>query len=88
VYGLQTMVTMMVCLVLWRIKRPEQLKGYPPGDLGRPPGLARAPEVKTVRRKQAQFAHEGEAWLPQLRAIAGTPMPITIAFSPIRVEIL
>jgi hypothetical protein len=60
-YGLQTTVTLMVFLALWRIKRPEQLKGHSPGDLGRPLGLARVPEVKTVRRKLAQLAHEGEA---------------------------
>jgi hypothetical protein len=60
-YGLQTMVSLMVFLALWRIKRPEQLKGYSPGDLGRSLGLERVPEVKTVRRKLAKLAGRGVA---------------------------
>jgi hypothetical protein len=51
VYGLETLVTLMVFMALWRIKRPEQLKSYPPVDLGKALGMPRAPEVKTVRRK-------------------------------------
>ena len=60
-YGLQTMATLMIFLALWRVKRPEQLKGHSPGDLGKSLGLDRAPEVKTVRRKLAQLAFEGKA---------------------------
>ena len=60
-YGLQTMVTVMVFLALWRVKRPEHLKGLPPWDLGRALGLPRVPEVKTVRRKLAQLAAQGQA---------------------------
>jgi len=47
VYGLQTVVSLMVVyLGLWRIKRPEHLKGHSPWDLGRVMGLERAPEVR------------------------------------------
>lgn len=60
-YGLQTMATLMIFLALWRVKRPEQLKGHSPGDMGRSLGLERVPEVKTVRRKLAQLAFEGKA---------------------------
>ncbi len=61
VYGLQTMVTLMVSLALWRIKRPERLKDYSPQDLGMALGLPRVPEVKTIRRKLAQMAERGKA---------------------------
>jgi len=60
-YGLQTMATLMICLALWRVKRPEHLKGLAPWDLGRALGLPRAPEVKTVRRKLAKLAGHGQA---------------------------
>jgi len=60
-YGLQSVVTLMVFLALWRIKRPEQLKGRSPQDLGKALGLERVPEVKTVRRKLAQLAGFGLA---------------------------
>lgn len=60
-YGLELLVTLMVLLALWRIKRPEQLKSVAPVELGRALGLPRAPEVKTVRRKLAQLAKQGLA---------------------------
>jgi hypothetical protein len=43
-------------LALLRIPRPETLKEYAPGDLGRIVGLDRLPEVKTLRRKLARLA--------------------------------
>jgi hypothetical protein len=61
IYGLQTMVTLMVSLALWRIKRPEHLKGFSPQELGKVLGLPRAPEVKTVRRKLGQLARREQA---------------------------
>jgi transposase len=55
-YGLRTLVvTLFVCALL-RIKRPENLKEYAPGDLGQLVGLDRMPEVKTLRRKLSQLA--------------------------------
>ena len=55
-YGLRTTVVTLFLLALLRIKRPENLKEYGPGDLGRIVGLDRAPEVKTVRRKLSRMA--------------------------------
>lgn len=55
-YGLRTTVVSLFLLALLRIKRPENLKEYGPGDLGRILGLDRAPEVKTVRRKLSRMA--------------------------------
>lgn len=55
-YGLRTTLVASVLLVLLRIPRPEMLKEYAPGDLGRVIGLDRMPEVKTLRRKLARLA--------------------------------
>lgn len=55
-YGLRTTLVTSVLLALLRIPRPETLKEYSPGDLGRIVGLDRIPEVKTLRRKLARLA--------------------------------
>src|SRR5437899_2752255 len=55
-YGLRTTLVAYVLLALLRIPRPEALKEYSPGELGRIVGLARMPEVKTLRRKLSQLA--------------------------------
>ena len=55
-YGLRTTLVAYILLALLRIPRPETLKEYAPGDLGRIVGLDRLPEVKTLRRKQARLA--------------------------------
>jgi DNA-binding CsgD family transcriptional regulator len=55
-YGLRTTLVAYVLLALLRIPRPEALKEYPPGELGRIVGLDRIPEVKTLRRKLARLA--------------------------------
>ena len=55
-YGLRTTLVAYVLLALLRIPRPEALKEYPPGELGRLVGLDRMPEVKTLRRKLARLA--------------------------------
>ena len=55
-YGLRTTLVAYVLLALLRIPRPETLKEYPPGELGRMVGLDRVPEVKTLRRKLSQLA--------------------------------
>jgi hypothetical protein len=60
-YGLECFVNVMVFLALWRIKKPEDLKGHQPEVLGRSLGLPRVPEVKTVRRKLALLAGRGKA---------------------------
>ena len=55
-YGLRTTLVAYLLLALLRIPRPETLKEYAPGDLGRIVGLDRLPEVKTLRRKLARLA--------------------------------
>src|SRR6266581_5389924 len=55
-YGLRTTLVAYVLLALLRIPRPEALKEYSPGELGRIVGLDRMPEVKTLRRKLSQLA--------------------------------
>jgi DNA-binding CsgD family transcriptional regulator len=55
-YGLRTTLVAYVLLAILRIPRPETLKEYPPGELGRIVGLDRMPEVKTLRRKLARLA--------------------------------
>lgn len=55
-YGLRTTLVAYILLALLRIPRPETLKEYVPGDLGRIVGLDRLPEVKTLRRKLARLA--------------------------------
>jgi DNA-binding CsgD family transcriptional regulator len=55
-YGLRTTLVAYILLALLRIPRPETLKEYAPGDLGRIVGLDRIPEVKTLRRKLAKLA--------------------------------
>jgi len=55
-YGLRTTLVACILLALLRIPRPETLKEYAPGNLGRIIGLDRVPEVKTLRRKLARLA--------------------------------
>ncbi len=55
-YGLRTTIVSLVLLALLRIPRPEALKEYSPGGLGRIIGLDRMLEVKTLRRKFARLA--------------------------------
>jgi hypothetical protein len=60
-YGLRTSLLTWLFMALWRIKRPEALKEHSPQEPGRVPGLDRAPEVKTLRRKLARLAAAGRA---------------------------
>ena len=55
-YGLRTTLVAYILLALLRIPRPEALKEYAPGSLGRIVGLDRLPEVKTLRRKLVNLA--------------------------------
>jgi transposase len=50
-YGLNSVVATLAFMALLRIRTPEQLSSYAPGEFGRLLGLDRAPEVKTLRRK-------------------------------------
>src|SRR5438093_2205840 len=55
-YGLRTTLVAYILLALLRIPRPETLKEYAPGNLGRIVGLDRLLEVKTLRRKLSRLA--------------------------------
>jgi hypothetical protein len=69
-YGLRSIVTTLVAMALLRIKRPEQLKGFDPTALGALVGLARAPEMKTLRRKLALLARDEAKVKELVRAMA------------------
>ena len=60
-YGVRSLITVLFAMALLRIKRPEKLKKYSPSALGRVLGIARAPEMKTVRRKVGSLAAREEA---------------------------
>jgi hypothetical protein len=55
-------------MALARIRRPEQLRHHPPGELGRAVGLDRVPEVRTLREKIARMAATGNPgqWMREL----------------------
>lgn len=63
IYGLRATMLVLAVLALLRRPRPEDLKGADPATLGDVLGLLRAPEVKTVRRKLAEFARAKKAHL-------------------------
>lgn len=60
-YGLNTMVATLVLMALLRIRTPEELSSYSPGEFGLLLGLDRAPEVKTVRRKLGELGMRGSS---------------------------
>jgi hypothetical protein len=55
-------------MALARIRRPEQLRHHPPGELGKTIGLDRVPEVRTLREKIARMAATGNPgqWMRDL----------------------
>ena len=55
-------------MALARIRRPEQLRHHPPGELGKAIGLDRVPEVRTLREKIAHMAATGNPgqWMRDL----------------------
>ena len=55
-------------MALARIRRPEQLRHQPPGELGKAVGLDRVPEVRTLREKIARMAATGNPgqWMHDL----------------------
>jgi DNA-binding CsgD family transcriptional regulator len=59
-YGLRTTLVAYVLLALLRIPRPEALKEYSPGELGRLVGLDRMPEVKTLPQTRTLSGSKGE----------------------------
>ena len=55
-------------MALGRIRRPENLRHIPPGELGKVAGLDRVPEARTLRTKITLMAQTGdpEAWMKEL----------------------
>jgi len=55
-------------MALARIRRPEDLRHLPPGELGKVAGLDRVPEVRTLREKIGVMANTGDpgAWMREL----------------------
>ena len=63
-YGLRAVMTTLIAMALLRCKRPEQLKGFDPSALGAVLGLARVPEMKTLRNKLALLATDQKPHTP------------------------
>lgn len=59
-YGLHHMLMLLCFMALCRIKNPEQLKEYPPGELGKLLGLDRIPEVGYLRTKIKQITSQAK----------------------------
>jgi len=57
-YGLHHVILILCFMAFCRIKNPEQLKKYPPGELGKLLGLDRIPEVKYFRKKIKQITDQ------------------------------
>ena len=55
-------------MALGRIRRPEGLRQFPPGEFGKVLGLDRVPEVRTLREKIVLLAERGqpETWMKEL----------------------
>lgn len=60
-YGLKHIILLYCFMALCRIKNAEQLKKYPPGELGKLLGLDRVPEVGSFRRKLRQVIDQGKS---------------------------
>ncbi len=81
-YYTATQIMLVLAFIsLCRIKTIEQLKGYPPGELGKLIGLDRIPEARCLRYKTAELAGRNNAdifaaemsalWLKQYPELAG-----------------
>jgi len=60
-YDLDTIILSLAFMYLIRIKNPEQLKHYSPGELGKLLGLDRVPEAKSFREKISAIALQKQA---------------------------
>lgn len=67
-YGMVHILLLLAYMNLWRIRNPEQLKQWAPGELGKVMGLDRVPEVKCLRKKITQIISQNKAdqWQQQL----------------------
>jgi len=59
---------LLAFMALCRIKTVEQLRGHPPGELGKLIGLDRVPEVRCLRRKMDELSADNaaEQWATHL----------------------
>ncbi|MEP7239217.1 MAG: putative transposase [Ferruginibacter sp.] len=74
-YDINAIILTLAFMALCRIKNPEQLKQYKPGELGRLIGLDRVPELKCLRKKISELASQDQGkelndkllqyWMPQ-----------------------
>ncbi len=60
-YGLKHILIVLAFMSLSRIKKPEQLKNCPPGELGKIIGLDRIPQARCLREKIAFLTSQGKA---------------------------
>jgi len=60
-YGLRSLLLTLALMALLRVRTPEQLATFAPGEFGRCLGLDRVPEVKTLRRKLRELAAQRQA---------------------------
>jgi hypothetical protein len=60
-YGLHSILLCLDTMALLRIKTIKGLSDHQPGELGILLGLNRVPEVKTLRRKLAEFGGQHQA---------------------------
>ncbi len=69
-YGIQSIFLMLAFMALARLKNPEALRFYAPGEWGKLLGLDRSPEVRTLREKMGILSKQGqlEAWRAKLCA--------------------
>jgi transposase len=67
-YSVLHILVVLGFMALARIRRPEGLRHFPPGELGKVVGLDRVPEVRTLREKIAAMARTGtpDAWMKEL----------------------
>jgi len=67
-YGIVPVLVLMAYMALLRIKSPERLRGWAPGELGRLMGLDRIPEVATLRRDIGKAARHSKAFQDKMAA--------------------
>jgi len=60
-YDLDFTILLLAFMYLCRIKNPEQLKHYKPGELGKLMGLDRIPEAKCLRKKVKEITRQQKA---------------------------
>ena len=70
-YGLRSVLLLLACMFLARVRNAERLRYEQPGEWGALLGLDRCPEARTLRRKLDQLAADPEALHAWRAALAG-----------------